>query len=119
MMKCEFCDSVIPYNVSQCPSCGAPCKFIPAPEKEDKEENRSSDSDSHSAPKQHVVSMEDVAVPVPPQSSRPKGFLDDLESELNGVEQTTKEDQKNKAVGCTVLSIILIVVVFILWKCCS
>lgn len=117
MMKCEFCDSVIPYNVSQCPSCGAPCKFIPAPEEESEEENQSSDSDSHSAPKQHVVSMEDVAVPI--QSSQPKGFLDDLESELNEVEQTTKEDQKNRAVGCIVLSIILIVVAFILWKCFS
>lgn len=115
MIKCEFCDSVIPYNVSQCPSCGAPCKFIPAPE--DEEKTPFNDSDSNSSPKQHVVSMEDVDIPI--QSSQNESFLDDLESELDEVEQTAQEDQRNKVVGCTVLSIILIVVAFILWKCFS
>ena len=27
-MKCEFCGAEIPFNVNNCPSCGAPCKCI-------------------------------------------------------------------------------------------
>ena len=30
-MKCEFCGSELPYNVHQCPGCGAPCACILPP----------------------------------------------------------------------------------------
>lgn len=30
-MKCEFCGGEIPYDTSQCPSCGAPCEEIKSP----------------------------------------------------------------------------------------
>lgn len=30
-MKCEYCDSPLAYEISECPRCGAPCKFVPRP----------------------------------------------------------------------------------------
>ena len=33
-MKCEYCGNHLDYEVTQCPSCGAPCEYVVRPQEQ-------------------------------------------------------------------------------------
>lgn len=59
-MRCEYCGNHLDYEINHCPTCGAPCKFIPRPQ-----ENvtvKKSQTDSPKTKNKEFVDMSDTDV---------------------------------------------------------
>lgn len=106
MQQCDFCGSSIPYETTQCPSCGAQCEFILKPESSKGNDVTKGDSNSISSAKRHVVSMEDVKIPS--KVKHRQNSFDDLESELKQVRRANSNKAQKNILICFVILIILI-----------
>ena len=107
MNKCEFCGSSIPYEVTHCPSCGAPCEFIPKPQLQKQSDAVQDDNRPADSKKGYVVSMEDVQI-VRKNKKKPSSF-DNLESELEQVHQANENNTKNK-ITCGIVAVLILII---------
>ena len=111
MNKCEFCNSPIPYNVNNCPACGAPCKYIPEPQPKQQisTSEKTVEIDKSSG---YVESMADVDIDL--KKSSHDSFFDDLEADLEKTRKRNAAAAKNTVLGCTILIIIVSIVIAII-----
>ena len=112
MNKCEFCNSPIPYNVNNCPACGAPCKYIPEPQPKQQISisGKTVRIDKSSG---YVESMADVDIDLK-KSSNDSFFDDDLEADLETTRKRNAAAAKNTVLGCTILIIIVSIIIAII-----
>ena len=111
MNKCEFCNSPIPYNVNNCPACGAPCKYIPDPRAK-QQISAGEKTVTGARPSGYVESMADVDIDLK-ESSKDR-FSDDLEADLENARKRNAAAAKNTIIGCTVLLIVVSIVIAII-----
>ena len=117
MNKCEFCNSRIPYNVNNCPSCGAPCEYIPDPHPRKKQQTLSEKNNiSATKSSSYVESMADIDIDVNiNHKSKCKGdFFDNLEADLEQTQARNIQTTKRTLLGCAVLIIVIIFIITII-----
>ena len=120
MNTCEFCNATIPYEVNNCPSCGAPCKYKTAPQQPQQQPQSQlvqtvviNKSVASSMKKNHVVSMEDVSINMKSNSSE-DSFFDDLEDDLDREKAENLAQTKRSVFGCLFIIIAVIAIIIII-----
>ena len=104
-MNCEYCDSPLAYEITECPHCGAPCKFVHRPTEAELVNKQKADMrDAYQKKKaqdaknnnKELINMSDIDI----------GFL----------EENRKSDERTAKISSIVLGVI-VALVFILILC--